>query len=416
MLGINNLLVNILIILLSIFVTFALGLYKDRRVILWMGLPSAIVILCMSFPFSMLPGYIYDLRIIPLLLGYLYLGSRVGLFTFATLLFYRYSIGGIGFFTTIHTFTFLMFITYFFVRSFHSYSSRKRIAISTALAFLSSLVETIESVLQMQFKGIHLQGELKFFASYCLIHLLAMWMSSYIIEMMRENASMREEIQRAEKMQVVGELAASIAHEIRNPMTVIQGFIQLLQKEHTEEQRRFYTGLMMAEVNRSESIIEDYLSYAKPQIDRKEPVNIKEQTIKVVNMISSYAKSHNVEIRYLELYPLYVLANAEKINQVLINIVKNGIEAMQIGGILEIRTYQDKKNVVIDIIDSGAGLTDEEIKRLGEPFYSTKEKGTGLGLMVSYRLVDAMKGKLKVVSKKGKGTTFTISLPIYKPV
>lgn len=250
-----------------------------------------------------------------------------------------------------------------------------------------------------------------FFVMYCLLHVLAMWMAIYIIEMMRENLILWKEIERAEKMYVLGELAASIAHEIRNPMTVIRGFVQLLSNEETGRTNKSYMKLVMSELDRAESIIEDYLSYARPQIDKKEAIEIGELMKKVMNIVEGFTIMKNVQISCNIQDSLQVIGDAKKLAQVFINFLKNAVEAMPNGGMLQIHCYKKGDAVIIDITDNGVGMDKAEIERLGNPFYSTKEKGTGLGLMVSYRIIETMEGKIQVFSRKGEGTKFSIILP-----
>ncbi|MGZ6550799.1 MAG: ATP-binding protein, partial [Tumebacillaceae bacterium] len=111
--------------------------------------------------------------------------------------------------------------------------------------------------------------------------------------------------------------------------------------------------------------------------------------------------------------PLTILADRKKLLQVLMNLTKNGIEAMPNGGTLHLRCYRQNEFACIEVIDTGVGMSQANLQRLGNPFYSTKEKGTGLGLMVSYRIVEAMNGKIRVSSQPEKGTRFTLLFPLY---
>ncbi len=222
------------------------------------------------------------------------------------------------------------------------------------------------------------------------------------------------ELQRAEKMNAIGQLAASVAHEIRNPMTVVKGFLQIfLAKEHISEEERMYIKLMIEEMNRAETIINDYLSLAKPGIEQTEKIDGEDLIMKVIDLMHSYALMSKSITFERDIQQVFIRANSSELKQVLINILKNGIESMLHGGILSVYLYKKDEYGVFEIKDTGIGMTQEELSRLGTAFYSLKEKGTGMGLMVSYQMIEQMKGKIEVESEIGKGTTFKVYIPLY---
>lgn len=234
------------------------------------------------------------------------------------------------------------------------------------------------------------------------------------MEHIMERTKIIKELQRAEKMNAIGQLAASVAHEIRNPMTVVKGFLQIfLAKEEMTGEEKMYIKLMIDEMDRAETIINDYLSLAKPDLEQVEAINAGELAASVIDLMNSYAMmSKNISVVSEISEGIWIQGNASELKQVLINIYKNGIEAMKNGGCLSLSVSSEGTYGVFEISDTGIGMTKEEMDRLGTAFYSLKEKGTGMGLLVCYQIVDRMKGRIEVNSEKGKGTVFRIFIPL----
>ncbi|MCG7335453.1 ATP-binding protein [Sporosarcina sp. ACRSM] len=220
-----------------------------------------------------------------------------------------------------------------------------------------------------------------------------------------------ELLQKWDKLNVVGQLAASLAHQIRNPLTTIKGFIQLLELKNDKS----FKAIMTEEVETIESIIEEFLQLAKPSSSTEFSIALVQNKIKrTVSLLEKEAMLRNIEIR---VFPngedAFIRCESKQIQQVFMNIIKNSIEAMPTGGIIEIRTVVEADNMVkITIADTGSGMSMERLQKLGEPFYSQKEKGTGLGLMVSYKIIESHNGTIQFASQEGVGTTVEIRLPI----
>ncbi|ASS74298.1 hypothetical protein CIG75_04390 [Tumebacillus algifaecis] len=229
-----------------------------------------------------------------------------------------------------------------------------------------------------------------------------------------EEKKFQREIIQSEKLAVVGQLAAAMAHEIRNPLTSIKGFLQLLHRLKTMEQEgeiKEYTRIMVEEVDRMEKIIRDFLLMTKPSDVIRETISLNTVIERVLILVQNQAILRNIQV-VTELSVLSsVQMHKEAIQQVVLNLMQNALEAMNVGGTLTVRTEEDEKYVVLQVIDTGIGMTDEELHNLGSPFYSTKTEGTGLGLTVSSKIIKEHRGHLDVQSKKGVGTTITIRLP-----
>lgn len=224
-----------------------------------------------------------------------------------------------------------------------------------------------------------------------------------------ERKRTEELLQKSEKLSIIGELAAGIAHEIRNPLTTLKGFIQFFGKD-TEHTR--YFDLMFSELERIEMITNEFLGLAKPQVRRFRECDIRQLLTSVTMLLGAQAALNKIEIKaeYADI-PL-VTCEENQLKQVFINIIKNAMEAMPDGGCVTIRVGMAGERVKISITDSGCGIPAERIARLGEPFYTLKEKGTGLGLMICFKFIKEHGGELLFSSQVGRGTTVDILLPV----
>lgn len=225
-----------------------------------------------------------------------------------------------------------------------------------------------------------------------------------------------ELLRKSDKLSAVGQLAAGVAHEVRNPLTVLKGFAQMLHS--ADKKNSHYYQLMLSEVDRIESIIGEFLLLARPQETQFRKANLCLILQDVITLMETKAVMNKVEI--MPLLPPDIPemeCDVNQLKQVFINMIQNAIEAMPLGGqvAIEVR-LSARATVSIRITDQGCGISDDRIQRLGEPFYSSKEKGTGLGLMVSYQIIEKHKGRILITSKLDVGTTFEIQLPINQTV
>jgi len=237
-----------------------------------------------------------------------------------------------------------------------------------------------------------------------------------VIEYSEKLEIFNDELQRTEKMQIISQLAASIAHEVRNPLQVTRGFLQLLGKRSSETKDKDYIHLAITELDRASEIITDFLTFAKPQVENEAPLNIIDEIKQIEGILLPFATLQGGKIIIELTDSLYVKGNSTKFKQAVINIVKNSIEAFGADGRVLIKAYEEMgmNRAVIIIQDNGEGMNEADLEKLGEPYYSKKSKGTGLGLMVTFRIIEAMDGQLLFKSKKGKGTEAIITLPLEK--
>lgn len=238
-----------------------------------------------------------------------------------------------------------------------------------------------------------------------------------IVSYSRDLEIYNSEIQRSEKMEIISQLAASVAHEVRNPLQVTRGLLQILGERsltgpaNSSSSNDNYYKLAIDELDRASVIITDFLTFAKPQMEQINELNLAEEFKHVEGIIVPLANMQGGKLEVNMPRSLRILGNSSKLKQAFINLIKNSIEALEGDGKVRIWAYEEHQEVVIHIADSGHGMEEHMIARLGEPYFSNKIKGTGLGLMVTFRIIEAMKGTLTFSSVLGVGTEAIIRFP-----
>ncbi|WPD19329.1 ATP-binding protein [Thermaerobacter composti] len=222
---------------------------------------------------------------------------------------------------------------------------------------------------------------------------------------------------RSERLAAVGQLAAGAAHEIRNPLTAIKGFMQLIGRR-VEGELAGYIDIVLQEIERIEGIVNDLLLLARPPKPRLRPVDVGALLRRLVDMVrmDEVARGCSVELRVVEPLPP-VTADEAQLRQVFLNLMRNGLDAMPGGGVLRLRASHDPAagTVLVEVEDRGTGMPPEHLNRIFDPFFSTKEGGTGLGLAVSYGIVRNHGGHIDVDSEVGRGTRMRVVLPVAGP-
>ncbi|MGD8190763.1 PAS domain S-box protein [Brevibacillus ginsengisoli] len=222
----------------------------------------------------------------------------------------------------------------------------------------------------------------------------------------------REYLQQSEKLTVVGQLAAGIAHEIRNPLTSLRGFVQLIQRSGETENDEFLK-IMLSEIDRINEIVGELLLLAKPNkhdFEKRELVSILSE---VITLLKPQGMLWNIELvpQFGEFLPVvYCVEN--KLKQVFINIIKNAMEAMPTGGKVYIELNVKENNAYVKVVDHGCGIPKELLHKIGQAFYTSKERGTGLGTMISFSIINSHQGQINIDSVENVGTTVEIILPL----
>ena len=235
-----------------------------------------------------------------------------------------------------------------------------------------------------------------------------------LIQDVTEIKKMEEQIIHSEKLASIGRLAAGIAHEIGNPLTSIFSFVQILKEiEDSDEFRRESLETISFHINRISGILKQLSGFTKMPVGESKQCSVNDTIDTALNLIQYDKKAKNISI-VKELSPDLpeIVTDANQLSQVFVNLILNAIDAMPDNGTLTVKSFIRDSLIAIQFQDTGTGIRKEDIGKIFDPFYTTKEKGTGLGLAVSYNIIKKMNGLLTVESEAGKGTTFTIMLPV----
>lgn len=413
---IERLLLNVFFVVLPLFILPIL-LYKVhsyKRICKIVICISSIIsaLLCMMFSIPIGEGVILDFRDIPLLIGSLYGGPFVSIIISVFIVGFRLLIGGAGIFPAIIIASLFILLSIFLSTKFQVFTKRFRINVSILLSIASLLLV----VLFIKINTGEFYITFNEFLIYFIIHTFSVFLVVHVSEFIMEANKLQKLKIESEKSELVGHLAASISHEIRNPLTSVRGFLQMLLEdtEIDRAKKEMFLSISIDELDHAERVIRDYLTFAKPAPERIEKFNIKEQIEFVLNVLKPLANTNSVVIEK-DLSSHYIKGEIKLFHQCFINILKNSIEAMGHGGTLKIQTCKSDKKFHIIVSDTGIGMTEEQLKRIGEPYFTTKgSKGTGLGMLVVMNIIKEMNGNIEITSKLHKGTTYKITFPEWK--
>jgi signal transduction histidine kinase/outer membrane protein OmpA-like peptidoglycan-associated protein len=230
---------------------------------------------------------------------------------------------------------------------------------------------------------------------------------------LRQLKELEQEMQRRNRLAALGELSAGVAHEIRNPLGVIKNSAEMLLSRHQDDERmQELTGYIVEEVERLNRVITNFLQFARPAEPNLETININEVLEHTISFLKPEAQVANIiiEQKLQPNLPL-VLADPEQCHQVFLNLCMNAFQAMNGEGLLTVETRSSSEMVEIVITDTGGGIPAELTSRVFDPFFSTKDDGVGLGLSLVHKIIENHKGRIRVSSTEGSGTTFIVSLP-----
>ncbi|MGE5418403.1 MAG: ATP-binding protein [Acidobacteriota bacterium] len=229
---------------------------------------------------------------------------------------------------------------------------------------------------------------------------------------------MEQEVRVADRLAATGQLAAGVAHEIRNPLGIIRAAAQLIKDENIDNQEvNESLGVILSEVDRANRVVLGLLDFARPQNPEFVHVDVIAAVREALQLASKYAAHQGIQVRsYLSERPVIISGDRELLKQLIVNLVMNAVQASVKGGTVDLRIFEgptgQSDGVFIEIRDTGTGISTEDQERIFDPFFTTKEKGTGLGLAIVHRIVRDHQGHIQVKSDKSEGAVFTVWLPV----
>lgn len=230
----------------------------------------------------------------------------------------------------------------------------------------------------------------------------------------RSKEAAQRQVEQSQKLSVVGQMAAGVAHEIKNPLASIKGAADILADENTSpEERAEFKDILVNEVRRMDTTVGEFLEFARPREARLRRTNLCDIVRQSVRRIESQAHQDGISVVYDGAQELYVNGDVEKLTQLVLNFLLNALQASSPGSKVTVTVRERDTRVELSVTDEGEGIKKEDMERIFEPFYTTKHSGTGLGLAVVRAIIESHDGELSVESEYGKGTAMTVSLPVW---
>lgn len=230
----------------------------------------------------------------------------------------------------------------------------------------------------------------------------------------RIQEEMRVQLERSHQLSIVGQIAAGVAHEIKNPLTSIQGAFEIISDDNTSPAEKVeFQGILFGEIKRIDGIVTEFLEFAKPKEIRLERLSLSELIPTSLQQIEAHVSTQNLVIRRQIEDEIILKGDKEKLHEMLLNLLFNAIQVSESGSTIDVSLKrQNFSEALITIADFGEGIEDENLDRVFDPFFTTKPEGTGLGLAVVKSIVDGHNGEIRVQSRRGQGTQVMVSLPI----
>ncbi len=222
------------------------------------------------------------------------------------------------------------------------------------------------------------------------------------------------QLERSQKLSMVGQMAAGVAHEIKNPIASIKGAIDILCDQNTpDNDKAEFRDIVHRETKRIDRTLSDFLEFARPHEPKLEKTDISETVSGSLRQIEANLERAGLAIEREIVPDIFVLADRERIHQVMLNLLLNAMEASESGGTIRVSVRSDGEDVVVQVTDNGTGIDPETLDRIFDPFFTTKSSGTGLGLSIVRNIIEKHHGSIRAEKAAGRGTSFVITLPRY---
>lgn len=362
---------------------------------------------CMFYPIETLGETHFDLRMIAIMIVTIYAGAISGSLVLLIVCIFRYLIGGPYVFIGIAVSVLAFAVGLLFQKILHKTKHKFLVSLLIMTVYSAMYITIILFTVTML--------DLTFYIIYFGTFYFTFVSLVLIIERLMKTNKQIEEMVYLDKLNMVGQMAASIAHEIRNPLSTVKGFIQHLSEDTSDEQLRRFSPLILDELDRTNKIITDYLSITKPEQFHVSVINLTKVLQSSVDLLRPYAAYSNTSIIFTADRDYYIQGDEQHLKQAIMNVIKNGIESTEDKrGTVEIDISPGllSDTVELRISDNGVGMTAEQLSKIGLPFYTTKTKGTGLGSMVTNKIIREFHGKIEYDSQPEKGTVVRIVLPL----
>lgn len=244
---------------------------------------------------------------------------------------------------------------------------------------------------------------------------VALWgLTTGVFLLLRRDERRRRAAQRREELALLGEMSAIMAHEIRTPLAGIKGFAQLAQKTGDLGQAQQHAGRIVTQSLRLERLVDDLLSFARSERDERQSVDLAALVAECAALLREEAANQGVTIEACPPRPVHAPIMVDRIVQLLLNLMKNALQAMPDGGMLKIALEQNGKSAIIRVTDTGAGIAPENLEMVFAPFWTNRANGTGLGLALCRKVAEEHGGCLTLASQPGHGSIFTLTLPLHR--
>lgn len=368
--------------------------------------------LSMTFSLSIQPGVIYDARYVIMFFGLIFGGLHTGIILLIEFVTYRFYLGGSGKWVAMINVVFTFPVSIIFYKIYKKASYHLRITILFVFGLICSIIPRLIMYLyNPDFITDNLEFNLFIVPA---LHCFEIWLLIFLFDKAVSDKNFFISYMEDEKVRTIGHVAASLVHEVRNPLTTMKGFLTLINQSTLDRNKvERYIQICMDEINRTETILSEYLTISKPLTERKkEHADLSRLLETTLDVMTPYANMNNVQIEVDKpVNTIEIFANPEEIKQILVNFMKNSIEAcfnVQDGKVT-LRLKEENSKIILVIEDNGIGMNEDQVRHLGTIYYSTKTRGTGLGLTFSYQVIRALGGSISVQSEPGRGTVFTIT-------